>query len=313
MRQAFVLGAGAWGRGLGQLLKENGWNVTLGARDDREVASLAAQGVKATADWQVCEAAEVIVSVVPTQALRDAARRLFPHLGDALVISASKGLELGSYLRPTQILAEEFPGRSIVALSGPNLSDEIMRGLPASTVIAGEDAAKGQNALNSERFRVYTNKDIIGVELGGALKNVIALAAGALDGMGLGDNAKAALVTRGLAEMTRLGVAMGAMASTFAGLAGLGDLMATCASPLSRNHRVGEMLAAGKTWKEIEPLGITAEGVATTFAAREMAARHGVELPITEQVYRILVGEITAQQAVEGLMGRSPKSETERI
>lgn len=313
MRQAFVLGAGAWGRGLAQLLKENGWKVALGARDDREVATLAAQGIEATADWQICQTAEIIVSVVPTQSLRDAARRLAPHLGDSLVISASKGLELGTHLRPTQILAEEFSGRSIVALSGPNLADEIARGLPASTVIAGEDAARGQNALNSERFRVYTNKDIIGVELGGALKNVIALAAGALDGMGLGDNAKAALVTRGLAEMTRLGVAMGAMASTFAGLAGLGDLMATCASPLSRNHRVGEMLAAGKTWKEIEPLGITAEGVATTFAAREMAGRHGVELPITEQVYRILVGEITAQGAVEGLMGRSPKSESERI
>lgn len=234
----------------------------------------------------------------------------------APILSAAKGLEVDTMKRMTQVISEEIAPayrHNVCALSGPNLSMEIVRGLPATTVIAAQDIAvakRAQGIMASTTFRVYTNDDVIGVELGGALKNIIALAAGLSDGLGYGDNAKAALVSRGLAEISRLGVAMKANPLTFAGLAGLGDLVATCASPLSRNHFVGQELAKGRSLTEITAsMTNVAEGVSTTVAARRMAGEYGVDMPITEQVYRVLFESVDVTTAIATLMGRELKGE----
>jgi glycerol-3-phosphate dehydrogenase (NAD(P)+) len=230
-----------------------------------------------------------------------------------VIASAAKGLERGSLLRMSQVLAEELPTASICAISGPNLAREIAAGKPATTVIASEIPAAAERVratLMSTRFRCYANEDIVGVEMGGALKNIVAIGAGMADGLGAGDNAKAAFITRGIAEIARLGVAAGADPLTFAGLSGIGDLVATCASTLSRNHRVGEELARGRTVDEIRA-GMTdvAEGIDTTAVARELGRRLGVDLPITEQLYRVLFDEIPAAEAIEALMGREATHE----
>ena len=232
------------------------------------------------------------------------------------ILSAAKGLEVDTTKRMTQVISEEIDPayrHNICVLSGPNLSMEVVHGLPATTVIAAQDTAvakRAQGIMASATFRVYTNDDVIGVELGGALKNIVALAAGLSDGLGYGDNAKAALVSRGLAEISRLGVAMEANPLTFAGLAGLGDLVATCSSPLSRNHFVGQELAKGRPLAEITAsMTNVAEGISTTVAARRMAREYGVDMPITEQVYRVLFEWLDVTEAMATLMGRELKSE----
>ena len=216
----------------------------------------------------------------------------------------------------SEILEEELPEAlhaGICVLSGPNLAKEIVEGKPASTVVASRDesnAVKAQEIFMSSMFRVYTNTDVVGVELGGSLKNIIALGAGVCDGFGYGDNGKAAFVTRGLVEITRLGVAAGANPLTFAGLAGLGDLTATCASPLSRNRHVGEQLAAGKRLPEIlSSMGNVAEGVDTTVGALQLASRLGVDMPITQAISDVLFNGVDPRQAVAALMGRAPQPE----
>jgi len=232
---------------------------------------------------------------------------------DAAVLSVVKGIEEGTHLRMSEVVAQELPGRRVAALSGPNLAREIAAGKPAGSVVASEDgelAAELASVLTSDRFRVYTNPDLIGVELAGALKNVVALAAGTVDGLGFGDSAKAGIITRGLAEMTRLGVAAGAQPLTFAGLAGVGDLIATCMSPLSRNRKAGEIIASGIPWPEAgERLAGVAEGVATVTGALELAAEHGVELPIAEQVRAVVFDHKPPMAAVAELMSRSTKDE----
>jgi glycerol-3-phosphate dehydrogenase (NAD(P)+) len=229
------------------------------------------------------------------------------------VLSVVKGIEGGSQARVSEIVAAEAPGRAVAALSGPNLAAEIAAGRPAGTVVASPDAALAADIadlLGSDRFRVYTNPDLIGVELAGALKNVVALAAGMVDGLGLGDSGKAAIITRGLAEITRLGVAAGADARTFAGLAGVGDLIATCMSQLSRNRRAGELLAANRSWDEVAAqLGGVAEGEATVTGALDLASRHGVEMPIAEQVDAVIHGGRPPLEALATLMARSQKDE----
>jgi glycerol-3-phosphate dehydrogenase (NAD(P)+) len=255
---------------------------------------------------------------VPAQSLRANAARLAACLPDgSIVVSAAKGIELESGRRMTEVLAETLPGSpALCALSGPNLADEIAHGLPATTVVAGppEAARRVQRALTSPGFRVYTHDDVTGVELGGALKNVVALAAGIGDGLGYGDNAKAALITRGLAEITRLGVALGANPLTFAGLSGLGDVIATCASPLSRNRRVGEELGRGRALAEIlADLHHVAEGVPTTTAACALAERHGVELPIAGGMAAVLSGELTPAEGARRLMQREPRGELDSM
>ena len=322
-----VVGATTWGTTLALLLAGEGRPVTLLARDPGECARLESArenarflpGVAFPDQMRVsADAAEALsgatlaVIAVPSDRMRENARRVGPHLGgDTVVVSASKGLELPSALRMSEALAEELPSNlypGICALSGPNLAKEILQGKPASTVVAGatpEAAERAQAALLSGRFRVYTSGDVTGVELGGALKNIVALGAGICDGLEFGENAKAAFVSRGLAEITRLGVAAGAMPITFAGLAGVGDVIATCASRLSRNRYVGEQLALGRSWPEIRAsMDNVAEGVNATEAALKIAARLNVEMPIAQTTYRILHEGLSPREAAAELMER---------
>ena len=266
---------------------------------------------------EACAGAGAVIFAVPCNTMRRNLKDAADHLsGSPLVISASKGLERESGLRMSQIMEEELPRdihSRICVLSGPNLAREIISDQPASASLAAADEATAQEAqalLSSGTFRVYTNPDVVGVELGGALKNIVALGAGVCDGLQLGNNTKAAFVTRGLAEITRLGVAAGANPMTFAGLAGMGDLVATCYSPLSRNRHVGEQLALGHTLEEITAaMGEVAEGVDTTAAAAAMARRLGVEMPITEITCRVLFEGLDLRQASAELLGRAPRPE----
>jgi len=324
-----VVGVTTWGLTLAQLCAHAGCAVTLLARGEDEAERLRHRrtearripAVRLAADVSIVAAtdhalseAEIAILAVPSQTMRANSRRVSETLPrGCVVVSAAKGLETSSLYRMTEVIAEECPrlGQPC-ALSGPNLAEEIARGLPATSVVAGPEEATRlvQSALSSSRFRIYTSVDITGVELGGALKNVVALAAGICDGLGAGDNAKAALITRGLAEITRLGVALGANPLTFAGLSGLGDVVATCASPLSRNRRVGEELGRGRPLAQIlHQLGHIAEGVTTTAAARDLAARHAVDMPIVTAMDQVLRGEITPAEAARLLMERQPRGE----
>ena len=330
--KAVVVGATTWGTALALVLASEGRPVTLLARNPAECGRLESArensrflpGVKfpsllrVSADAEeALDGATLAVIAVPSDRMRENARRVSGHLGsDTVVVSASKGLELPSAIRISEVLAEELPAilhPGICALSGPNLAKEIVQGKPASTVVAGaspEAAERAQAALLSGRFRVYTSSDVTGVELGGALKNIVALGAGICDGLEFGENAKAAFVSRGLAEITRLGVAAGALPITFAGLAGVGDVIATCASSLSRNRYVGEQLALGRSWPEIRAsMDNVAEGVNATEAALKMAARLGVEMPIAETTYRVLYEGLSPREAAAELMERPVGSE----
>ncbi len=325
-----VVGVTAWGLTLSQHLACAGLPVTLLARDETEAALVAVhrthpartgavrlpETVTVSADPTTLADAAAVVFAVPAQSMRGNVQRLARWLPrGCTVVSAAKGLEVTTGLRMSEVITAVCAGRAgaVVALSGPNLAEEIARGLPATTVAASTDAEAAawvQACLTTPRFRVYTHDDVIGVELGGALKNIIALGAGINDGLGMGDNAKAAFITRGLAEITRLGVAMGANPLTFAGLSGLGDLVATCASPLSRNRRVGEELGRGRPLAEVlARLGHVAEGVPTTKAARELAHRHRVEMPIVDAMYRVLFEAWPPAEAAQSLMEREPRAE----
>lgn len=331
-RRVAIVGSTTWGTTLAIILARRGVPVTLLARTLEEAAGLesrrehqrflpgfpfpAALTVASDAAAAIPPAQLVIISA-PSDRFRQNVRRVAGHLSpQTIVLSVSKGLELPSGLRMSQIMEAELPVElhsGICVLSGPNLAQEIIQGKPSSTVVAGRDLAKAaaaQSVLMSSNFRVYTSDDVVGVELGGTLKNIIALGAGISDGLELGDNGKSALITRGLAEITRLGLAAGARPLTFAGLAGLGDLMATCASRLSRNHYVGEQLALGRSWPEIrECMDNVAEGVNTTGAALQMARELNVEMPITQTTYRVLFEGLAPQRAIAELMERPPRSE----
>ncbi len=327
-----VVGATTWGTTLALVLAGGGRPVTLLTRDQEEGDRLEAArenarflpGVTFPAPMQVSSdatealsGATLAVIAVPSDRMRENARRVGPYLErDSVVVSASKGLELPSAMRMSEVLSEELPTgvhSGICALSGPNLAKEIVQGKPASSVVAGatpEAAERAQAMLLSGRFRVYTSGDVTGVELGGALKNIVALGAGICDGLEFGENAKAAFVTRGLAEIARLGVAAGAEPLTFAGLAGVGDVIATCASRLSRNRYVGEQLALGRSWPEIrDSMDNVAEGVNATEAALKMAGLLGVEMPIAETTYRILYRGLSPREAAAELMERPVGSE----
>lgn len=326
-----VFGTGSWGTTLALVLARQGLPVTLLSRgqEEADVLALARENhrflpgvpfpasLDVTGDCGVLAGAEVLTLAVPSGSLTAAVERLAPSLGrDTIVVSGSKGLvQMAGHdlpRRPSEVLGAALPN-PVCALSGPNLAREVARALPTTTVAASADAAAAetvQRLFTDRSFRVYTSTDVVGVELGGALKNVVALAAGAADGMNLGDNAKAALITRGLAEISRLGRALGAEPLTFAGLAGLGDLVATCASPLSRNRRLGEALATGRGLAEAQhELGQVAEGVPTTKAAVELARAKGVEMPIAQQMYEVLFEGKDPRQAVLDLMQREPKAE----
>jgi glycerol-3-phosphate dehydrogenase (NAD(P)+) len=327
--QVGVVGAGAWGTTLAIKLAAAERPVTLWAHTSEANEELAAArenrrylpGVIfppnlriATDDAFLSEPHRSFVLAVPSAHLREMLRRLRPSLFEqASLLSVVKGIEQESHLRMSEVIGEELPGRRVAALSGPNLAREIAAGLPAVTVVASQDgelAAEFGSMLGSDRFRVYTNPDLVGVELCGALKNVVALASGFVDGLGFGDSAKAGIITRGLAEMTRLGVAAGAEPMTFAGLAGVGDLIATCMSPLSRNRRAGELMASGISWADAAAqLNGVAEGVDTVRGALQLAGEHGVEMPIAEQVEAVVHGGRPPMEAVAELMGRVQKDE----
>ncbi|UCC72708.1 MAG: NAD(P)-dependent glycerol-3-phosphate dehydrogenase [Gemmatimonadota bacterium] len=330
MGRAAVIGAGSWGTALAKVLGDKGHSVRIWSyetavadqiRHERENRDYL-PGVRLPPTVEVfldheetLDGAEVIISVVPSHALRDVIAAAAPHVpDDAIVLSATKGIEVGTLERPSEILAELLPKhRPPAVISGPTFAREVGEGDPTALVVASSDRAVargGQHFLVAERFRVYTNEDILGVELAGALKNVIALAAGIAAGLGYRSNSRAALITRGLAEMTRLGLAMGARASTFAGLAGLGDLVLTCSSELSRNRTVGVRLGRGESLDEIlASMKMVAEGVKTTKAARQLAQAHGVEMPIVDEVHHILFEGKPPERATADLMLREPKPE----
>ena len=333
MPKIAVIGTTTWGVTLGRVLAhKRGLQVRLWARTEQEAIHLRKNGYNPTLPHDVAlpprlsissslgdvlAGGKVVILAVPSQTMRQNVKVLAPYLDESmLVISAAKGLEIDSGKRMSQVIAEEIlPGfrPNICILSGPNLSQEIIGDLPAASVVAAEEdsiARKAQKLLNTSNFCVYTNTDIIGVELGGALKNVIALGAGIADGLGWGDNAKAAFMTRGLTEMTALGVALGANPLTFSGLAGLGDLIATCASPLSRNHYVGMELTKGRSLEEItESMDCVAEGVSTTVAAWNLAQKLGLEMPITERIYQMLYEGADLRKTAVGLIAAEAKHE----
>ena len=327
-----VVGATTWGTTLAILAARAGVPVRLLCRAEDEADELRRAGEHTrrlpgvsfphvlTLEHDPAAAlrdAGLVIVAVPSDRFRQNIHRIAAHVpADAVILSVTKGLELPAGLRMSQVLAEELPNHPpgrFAALSGPNLAGEIIAGQPALTVVAAADESTRrlvQDALMSPAFRVYTSDDVVGVELGGSLKNIIALAAGIADGLGAGDNAKAALITRGLSEIGRLGIAAGAQLMTFAGLAGLGDVMATCSSPLSRNRRVGEELAKGRTLDEIlASMDAVAEGVNTTVAALQMAENLDVDMPITRLMSRVLFEGLPAAECIPALMERPPRPE----
>lgn len=319
-----VLGGGSWGTTLAHLFAQNGHDVLLWVRRTEQVRQLNEEhrnerylpgfavhpGVAATDDLErAMRHARLITVVVPSHSLRDVANEMGRYAtGDQLLLSATKGLERESFKRMSQVLAEETCCKKIGALSGPNLAREIMAGQPAATVIASryrEIVSEGARLLATPMFRVYGNDDVPGVEMSGALKNIIAIAAGVAAGLDLGDNSKSMLITRGLAEIRRMGEAIGATPLTFAGLAGIGDLMATCASALSRNHQVGFRLARGETLAHIlDTMVQVAEGVNTAEVTLAYARRIRVEMPICEGVNQILFDETPPMDVIRALMNR---------
>jgi Glycerol-3-phosphate dehydrogenase len=333
--RAAVLVAGSWGTALAAVLAGNGYDVQLWTRSAEHAEQMNASrtnekylpgvtlpsSLLATTDMQeALRDAELALFVAPSSAMRGVARQAAPYLAEGtLVVHATKGFEADTLKRMTTVLSEELnrPAEDIVVLSGPSHAEEVIRKQPTTVVVASADlkaAEKAQDAFMSTYFRVYTNPDVVGVEVAGAIKNIIALGAGLSDGLGFGDNAKAALLTRGLAEISRLGTAMGANPLTFAGLAGVGDLVVTCTSKHSRNWRAGSMLADGTPLEEVlERMGMVVEGVRTTRAAKELSKQYEVQMPITAELYGVLFANNSPKTAVENLMGRLKTHEIEQL
>jgi len=323
-----VLGTGSWGTALAQVLADNGCDVMQWGIDPQEVDDInhhcnkkyfdceINENLKASTDLSVVKDADVLLCAVPVIALEDVLKKAREYLSKpAIIINVAKGIEQKTLERMSEIAEEHLDMDRYVVLSGPSHAEEVGRRLPTTVAAASRNLASAefvQDLFITDRFRVYTTEDVVGVELGGALKNIIALGAGVSDGMGFGDNAKAALMTRGLAEIMRLGLKLGAKPETFAGLTGTGDLIVTCTSMHSRNRRCGIMIGEGMSPAEAtEKVGMVVEGMFTTEAAYQLAKREGVEMPITEAIYRAVQGEIKASEAVEMLMNRERKHEQE--
>lgn len=324
-----IVGAGGWGTALALLLHENRHPITLWGHNPAEIERIAAArenrsylpGValpgefRWTGDLEQLASCDLLLFVTPSKATREVAARLSTVAirPDAVLLSCTKGVERGSGKRMTEIIAEHFPSHTVAALSGPSHAEEVARKAPTAVTLACADAAVAQRlqrAFSTSFFRAYTNDDVAGVEIGGALKNIFAMAAGVSDGLGLGDNSKAALVTRALAEMIRLGSAMGGRRETFSGLSGVGDLMVTCFSQHSRNRRVGERLGKGETLSAITAsMQMVAEGVPTTYSARECARKLNIVTPIIDQMRALLDGEIAPQDVMTNLLSREPRPE----
>lgn len=332
MADIAVLGAGGWGIAISKLLAENGHRVMLWEFNTQEMQKLATSrehkqklpgvilpdevGITDDLNKAVCRA-ELLALALPSHTVRGVAKKLSSlELNNPLVVNLAKGIENDTLMRMSEVLRKELPGHlheKITTLSGPSHAEEVARKHPTTVVVAGfkEDIAKKvQQTFMNPYFRVYTNSDLVGVELGGSLKNVIAIASGICDGMGLGDNSKGALLSRGLAEIIRLGEKLGAKHETFAGLSGLGDLVTTCISKYSRNRFVGEEIGKGRTLKEVESeMVMVAEGIKTTKSAYQLSLKHQIEMPITQQVHRVLFEDKKPGVAISELMTRDPKSE----
>ena len=323
-----VVGSGSWGSAFARLLVRGGHDVQVLTLTRGEAAQLNAThenphflpGLVLPSEVRFValedaglEGSGLIVYAVPTQAVRKVAGWVAPRRDSgSLQLSLAKGYELGTLKRPTEVVEEET-GAAAAALSGPNHAEEVSRDMPSATVVAAEDEAMAlalQEAITSDTFRVYTNDDVVGVEFCGAVKNPIAVAVGMSDGLGFGDNSRASLITRSIAEMTRLGMIQGAHVATFTGLAGIGDLIATCTSRHSRNRLAGELLARGASPAEVEKeVGQVVEGIPTAYALHDLSGRLGIDMPVTENVYQVLEGRRTPQESVADLMGRRPRKE----
>ena len=323
-----VIGAGSWGTTVAALASRNAPTVLWArrpelaeevAKDHRNSAYLGGfdlpEDLSATGDLELAvSTADVLVMGVPSHGMRSTLRELAGFVRPWIpVVSLAKGLEQGSHLRMTQVISEELPGHPVGVLTGPNLAQEILSGHAAATVVACSDdhiASELQKVFAGARFRVYTNPDVVGCEIAGALKNVVAIASGMADGLGTGDNTRAAVITRGLAELSRLGMAMGGQLVTFAGLAGMGDLVATCISQQSRNRYVGEQLGRGRSIDEIvSEMRMVAEGIKTSQVVVEVADRYGVEMPIAHEIHGVIHEGRSAADAYRGLLRRDHRSE----
>ncbi|MDO8282363.1 MAG: NAD(P)H-dependent glycerol-3-phosphate dehydrogenase [Thermodesulfovibrionia bacterium] len=328
MKKIAVIGAGSWGTALAFLLGEKGYDVSLWVYEPELADEIAKSRVNSkflpdaalpqnitpsSSMRDVMKDAEVVLSVVPTQHTRRVFKEAVSFIPQgAHIVTASKGIENGTLLTVSQII-EEMTGRKASALSGPSFAKEVIKKLPTAVTLACESEETGrllQKIFNTDHFRVYTNTDVLGVELGGALKNVMAIASGISDGLGLGSSARAALITRGLEEIIRLGIVMGADEKTFRGLSGMGDLVLTCTGVLSRNYTVGTRLGKGEKIKDIiSSMAMVAEGVATSESAYELSRKYRVEMPVVEQVYKTINQDKSPRDAVKELMARSLKAE----
>ena len=325
-----VLGNGGWGTALAILLKNKGFSVSLWGAFKEDIEAIKKdgenkkflpgfklpKGIQVTADmYSACEDTNIIVLAIPSRFFRDVITKNKDILKESQAgfVSVAKGIEEKSLKRMSEVAGEVLGDREIAVLSGPSIAPEVARGIPTAVTVASEDeifARRVSDIFRAERFRVYTNKDVIGVEMGGALKNIIAIASGISDGLGFGANTKAALLTRGLAEMTRLGSAMGASKDTFQGLSGLGDLITTCVSPEGRNHKFGEGIGKGlKPEQLLSKSAMEIEGAWTSRAAVELGKKYNIELPITREVRAVLFENKSPLLAVNELMTREPKAE----
>ncbi len=328
-----VLGAGSWGIALTELLSGNGHSVTVWSIDKTEIDMLNEhrehktklpgvvldETVKYTTEVEeAVNGADMLVMVVPSPFIRSTAKTIAPYVkGNQLIVNVSKGIEDATLKTLTEVISEEVPSAKVAVLSGPSHAEEVGKHIPTTVVAGSEDkevARLIQDTFMSDYFRVYTSPDVMGIELGGALKNVIALAAGIADGYGCGDNTKAALITRGISEITRLGVAMGGKAETFSGLSGIGDLIVTCASKHSRNRNAGYLIGQGKTYKEaMEEVKMVVEGVYSAKAALALSKQYGIDMPIVDIVNKILFEDLTAGEALKILLGRDKTKEAETL
>lgn len=324
-----IVGSGSWGSALGKLLFENGHEVVIWSRCKEEVDGINLdhkleqylpgvifpEGLKATGNLEeAVDKSEIVVLAVPSVAVRECTRNVSKYLSNQIVVNVAKGLEKGTQKRLSEVMREELPkDQRIAILSGPSHAEEVARRMPTIIAVCSDDLEVRNivsSAFMNDYFRVYSNSDLIGVEIGGAVKNVIALCAGISDGLGFGDNAKAGLITRGLAEIIRLGVAMGGKLESFYGVTGIGDLVVTCASKHSRNHRAGEYIGQGFTMEEaVNKVNMVVEGINAAESVKLLGEKYGVEMPITEQACKVLFEGKDAKSAVLELMKRDRKEE----
>ncbi len=333
MGKICVLGAGSWGTALALVVAKNGYDVSMWTKNEEHCEKINCtrenkgylpgvfipQNIKVTTSLEEAILdSSIIVLAVPSQAIRSICKQIKQYVNKKqILVDVAKGLEKGTGLRLSEVCKSELPDCKYVVLSGPSHAEEVSLGIPTTVVVASEDiesAEKVQDIFMNPKFRVYTNPDVIGVELGGALKNIIAFGAGICDGLGYGDNAKAALMTRGIREISRLGVALGAKTSTFSGLSGIGDLIVTCTSMHSRNRRAGILIGQGKSLDEtLKEVKMVVEGITATEVVYELANRLNIEMPITSAIYSVLHSEANPDEVVDELMLRNKKHEVEEV